>query len=262
MFLDPDLSTDKSELSLLRSAMKLFCAVSVLTLLIMMIYYLIPADKASPQLAALVAENIADSGVKNPVTAVLLNFRSYDTLLEVAVLVIVAAAMLPTISKESSPGLLTVNRELFLDPAFEGLLRWLVPLAIIVGGYLLWTGAYAPGGAFHAGAMMAAAGVALSLAERYTFNWQSSGAHLLLAIGLAVFVLVGGVSVFFTGTYLEYPQAYAGLLILLIEVAATVSIAAILLLLFTSIQSSTPAGTAALAHSPLSATKGTRVKQA
>lgn len=38
------------------------------------------------RLAELALERVPESGVSNPVTAVLLNFRSYDTLLELAVL--------------------------------------------------------------------------------------------------------------------------------------------------------------------------------
>lgn len=41
------------------------------------------------------ADNFPPSGVGNPVTAVLLNFRAYDTLLEVAVLLAAVFAVLP-----------------------------------------------------------------------------------------------------------------------------------------------------------------------
>ncbi|MDP3892698.1 hydrogenase subunit MbhD domain-containing protein, partial [Nocardioides sp.] len=44
--------------------------------------------------AGLVADRVGESGVEHPVTAVLLNFRSYDTLLEVAVLLVAILAAL------------------------------------------------------------------------------------------------------------------------------------------------------------------------
>ncbi len=46
----------------------------------------LPAD--GPGLAPVVAGRLAESGVENPVTAVLLNFRGYDTLLEAGVLLL------------------------------------------------------------------------------------------------------------------------------------------------------------------------------
>lgn len=46
------------------------------------------------RLAQEVTANLAESGVSNPVTAVLLNFRAYDTLLELAVLLAAALGIL------------------------------------------------------------------------------------------------------------------------------------------------------------------------
>ena len=46
------------------------------------------------QMLALVSSNMPISGVDNPVTAVLLNFRGYDTLLEIGVLLLAAVGVL------------------------------------------------------------------------------------------------------------------------------------------------------------------------
>jgi multisubunit Na+/H+ antiporter MnhB subunit len=170
--------------------------------------------------------------VQNPVTAVLLNFRSYDTLLEIAVLLIVAMAMLPDRTVIDQP-LLTTNHTLIINPMLANLVHWLVPLAVLTGGYLLWIGAYEPGGAFQAGAVLAAAGVALSLAGHHHFIWNSTVARLILTLGLLVFTIAAVMTIAITGTVLQYPVAAAGTIILLIETAATLSIAAILLLLYT-----------------------------
>ena len=72
------------------------------------------------ELPQLLQENLSASGVEHPVTAVLLNFRSYDTLLEIAVLVIAAMAgisMARTRSLED-PELRTS------DTLLKALLRW------------------------------------------------------------------------------------------------------------------------------------------
>ena len=104
-------------------------------------------DLTPERLAGQVAANLVDSGVTNPVTAVLLNFRAYDTLLELAVLL---AALLGIFALgPARPGFKEGG------PVLDGLIRWLVPLLIVTGGYLLWVGAHAPGGAFQAAALLA-----------------------------------------------------------------------------------------------------------
>jgi multisubunit Na+/H+ antiporter MnhB subunit len=172
-----------------------------------------------------VRDQLANSGVSNPVTAVLLNFRAYDTLLELAVLL---AAVL---------GLLAVGpaRPAY-QPAgslFGGLVSWLVPLLIVTGGYLLWVGAHAPGGAFQAGALLAAAAVLLRLGGKASAGLPGpEQQRWLLVAGIGVFIAVGLAAIAAGQAFLQYPQAWAGSLILLIETAATLSIAATLALAY------------------------------
>ncbi len=241
MFLEPEFREHKATSAELPTRSRYLVGICIVVLGAALMFAIVDADKAAPNLAALAAEKLSLSGVENPVTAVLLNFRSYDTLLEIAVLLIVAVAILPApISARAQST--AKARFLFTDDTrlvnlvLAGLLRWLVPLAIVLGGYLLWTGAYTPGGAFQAGAVIAGAGVALSLAGRYDFIWQTTGVRLSLSLGLLMFVMVAAANAIVTGTILQYPINYAGLLILMVEVAATVSIAAILLLLFTRLR--------------------------
>ena len=172
-----------------------------------------------------IAANLDASGVSNPVTAVLLNFRAYDTLLELAVLltaVLGIFALGPAAAGYQPAG-----------PVFTGLTRWLVPLLILAAGYLLWAGAHAPGGAFQAGATLAAAGVVLRLAGRQHIGLPAGGTlRVLIASGAGVFLTVG-LALLVTGRpFLGYPPAWAGVLILLIESAAMLAIAATLVLAF------------------------------
>ena len=172
-----------------------------------------------------ITENLETSGVSNPVTAVLLNFRAWDTLLELAVLLTAALGIL-ALGKDSPA----------YRPAgvvYEGLIRWLVPLLILTAGYLLWVGAHAPGGAFQAGATLAAAGVVLRLAGRHRIGLPAgSRLNTLMAAGVGVFLLIG-LALLLTGRpFLGYPPALAGVLILVIETAAMLAIAATLVLAF------------------------------
>lgn len=188
---------------------------------------LLPALSAvdEPRLANAVAGQLAHSGVSNPVTAVLLNFRAYDTLLELAVLLTAVLGILalgPARPGYGSP-----------DPVLAGLKRWLVPFLIVTAGYLLWVGGHAPGGAFQAGATLAAAAVLLRLSGHGDAGLPVPALQRWLLIGgIGLFLLVG-VGVTATGlVFLEYPQGWSSALILLIESAATLGIAVTLALAY------------------------------
>ena len=179
----------------------------------------------SVRLADRVAAHLAHSGVSNPVTAVLLNFRAYDTLLELAVLL---AAVLGILAL----GPARVGYRV-AGPLLGSLIRWLVPLLIVTAGYLLWVGAHAPGGAFQAGAMLAAASVLLRLGGYVGAGLPGAVAQRwLLAGGIGVFLVVG-LAVTVAGlAFLEYPDGWSAVLILLIECAATLAIAVTLALAY------------------------------
>jgi len=180
-------------------------------------------------LPALALEQMPAAGVDHPVTAVLLNFRAWDTLLELVVLLL---ALLGVRQLQLST--------LQTAPAWPLLLAWsrlLAPLALMVGGYVLWRGAFAPGGAFQAGALLAAGAVVLRLNHLLPpVRWDHWLVRLLALLGLLVFLAVGLVAYGLGGAaadtpWLAYPAAQAGALILTIELAATLSIATTLTLL-------------------------------
>lgn len=177
------------------------------------------------RLAGAVTDHIGQSGVSNPVTAVLLNFRAYDTLLELAVIlsaVLGVLALGPARRGYGLPG-----------PVLGSLIRWLVPLLILTAGYLLWVGAHAPGGAFQAGATLAAAAVLLRLGGVDRAGLPAAAvSRWLLAAGLLVFLGVGLSLAGLGYGFLQYPAGLAGGLILVIESAATLSIAVALALAY------------------------------
>ena len=183
-------------------------------------------DRADPaRLAGEVFASLGSSGVTNPVTAILLNFRAYDTLLELAVLM---AAALGVVS-------LGPARSAYLQsgPVLTSLTSWLVPVLVLVSGYLLWAGAQAPGGAFQAGALLAGAGVLLRLAGHPGGGLPREPAvRGLMVGGVAVFTLIGLALTIAGRGFLESPGSWAGGLILAIETAATLGIATTLILAF------------------------------
>ena len=198
----------------------LFCV-----LVFILIFQVIAAGAGvSPELPERVLQAMPDSGVNHPVTAVLLNFRSWDTFLELAVLLV---ALL------GARNVLRPN--LALAPTWTVLRVWsksLAPLLVIVGGYILWRGADAPGGAFQAGALLAAGAVLLRLNKVLPpLRLSSLWVQLTILTGLIVFTVVAVSTAFFGNGWLHYPAGFRKAFILLIEIPATISIAAALTLL-------------------------------
>ncbi|MBE0476339.1 MAG: DUF4040 domain-containing protein [Coriobacteriia bacterium] len=188
----------------------------------------IPEDL--PGLAPAVAAHLGAAGVENPVTAVLLNFRGYDTLLEIGVLVLAALGVLSLRGgRPSAPGAVAGKA----GPVLSAMTRLLAPVMIVVAGYLLWAGAHAPGGAFQAGSVLGAAGVLLSLSGYVRPVWIGRGlARWMLSAGFLVFLAIAAASILAGGRFLEYPAPYAKSLMLAVETVLTLSIAAILVSLF------------------------------
>jgi uncharacterized MnhB-related membrane protein len=188
-----------------------------------------------PHLPLEVAARIGESGVSNPVTAVLLNFRSYDTLLEIAVLV---TAMVAVWSMDRHDRALTRAENRLADPVLGGLARVVVPLAVVTAIYLAWAGTSRTGGAFQAGALLAGAGVLLAAAgfiRPPTAAWGP--VRLAAALGIYAFVGAGLGVLPWSGTFLAWPESAAYPLIVGIEAVLTVSIAVVLVELFVDVPS-------------------------
>ncbi|MGL5837552.1 MAG: MnhB domain-containing protein [Sphingorhabdus sp.] len=218
--------TNRQPVSLIVRAV---AAASSVILFLALAFVLLTLDWAGrPSLAGPVAANLAESGVTNPVTAVLLNFRAYDTLLEVAVLLVavVGVWMLAPRAPALSP--------LKGDRLYFAMLRPLVPLLCLLSGYLLWLGAFAPGGAFQAGAVLSAAFLFLLMSgvAKAPGRSDTMGLRFMLGGGLLLFILVGIATMVLGGAFLEYPPLQAKNLILAIEAALTFSITFTLMMLF------------------------------
>lgn len=177
-----------------------------------------------------VLAEIDRSGASHPVTAVLLNFRGYDTLLEVAVLLVAAIGV-----RSVQPGTATADEGMKAHVAdlLGTYVDLLVPVSVLIAGYLVWEGSHAPGGAFQAGAVLAGSGVALVLARRVRAPVMSSRlVRAALLFGPALFVSVAGATLVVGGSLLEYPREWAGTMMLGIEIALTISIALVLVMFF------------------------------
>jgi multisubunit Na+/H+ antiporter MnhB subunit len=192
---------------------------------------LFPADPA-PTLGPAAAAHLPELDVGNAVTAVLLAYRSVDTLLEKIVLLLALVgvwSLTPDRFWGGAPGILRPARP---DGALTLLGRVLPPIGIVVGVYILWVGAIAPGGAFQAAAILAAMWLLVMIAGlRDPPGIGQRRVRLLLVVGPAVFLAVGLAGFALPGGFLSYPEGHAKPLIIAIEAVLTLSIAVILGLL-------------------------------
>ncbi|WP_231701668.1 hydrogenase subunit MbhD domain-containing protein [Halopseudomonas salegens] len=211
----------RSESHRLASAGSLLLGLLVLALLMR---GALPLLSGSQPLPEQVMAQLDTTGVSHPVTAVLLNYRAWDTLLE---LVVVLLALL------GLRQLHVVRRQYATPwPLLSAWSRVLVPIAVVLAGYLLWRGSHAPGGAFQAGAVLAAGAVVLRLAGLLpALGWQRASMRVLVLMGAGVFVMVAATTAWLGQGWLVYPAGWNSTLIILIEIAATLSIAASLTLL-------------------------------
>lgn len=182
-----------------------------------------------PALRESVAAHLHLSGVGNRVTAVLLNFRGYDTLLEIAVLLLAVIGVMATSIGHRDSGLRITGKPQVL---LQSVTRLVVPLMIVLAGYLLWAGADRPGGAFQGAAVLAAAAVLMYLAGLAP-AWTEPGPAFRCALvgGFLVFLAVAA-ALLFQGALLQYPAGLAEPLILLVETALLASLGLVLAGLF------------------------------
>ena len=175
-------------------------------------------------LSAAMTEGAAQAGISNVVTAVLLDFRGYDTLLEIAVLMLATVAVLAVREDAHAPRRRIEDRA---GPVLGTLTAALMPLMLLVAGHLFWVGSSEPGGAFQAGAVLGSAVILMALAGYARPDWADSSAmRVILAAGLLAFVAVA-IGVMIPGGFLlEYPAASRKPLILAIEALLTLSIGA------------------------------------
>lgn len=179
----------------------------------------------------LVADRLTESGVENPVTAVLLNFRGYDTLLESVVLLIALIAVWSLTPADVWGGVPGLAQRARADGVLATFGRLLPPVGLVIAVYLIWAGSYQPGGAFQAGTVLAAVWLLVVMAGHYDEPSVSSPLlRAALVAGPVLFVLVASMGMGF-GALFAYPPGWPKPFILAIEYALTLSIAATLALL-------------------------------
>ena len=179
-----------------------------------------------PTLAPQSMQKLPATGLGNPVTAVLIAYRSFDTMLEKVVLVLAVVGTWSLAAERywgGAPGEARAERP---EPTLAFLAQVLAPLGILVGIHVFWVGADEPGGAFQGGAILAAMWMIVLMA-RLTEAPQANAFWLRLALvaGPVVFLAAGVAGAVVAGGFFAYPPGLAKPLILFIETFMTFTIA-------------------------------------
>ena len=182
-----------------------------------------------PTLAPDAARHLPETGLGNPVTAVLMTWRAFDTMLEKVVLILAVIgvwSLAPDRTWGGAAGPRCIARP---EGALAFLAQLLPPLGIVVAVHIVWVGANEPGGAFQGGAILAAMALIVMMARlaeapEIRRRWL----RLALIAGPAVFLAIGVAGFVVPGSFLAYPAGWAKPLILFIEAFMTLSIAATL----------------------------------
>ncbi|MCP3468102.1 hydrogenase subunit MbhD domain-containing protein [Bradyrhizobium sp. CCGUVB23] len=186
-----------------------------------------PPPSLAPQ-AALAADG-AGAGLGNPITAVLMSYRSFDTMLEKIVLILAVVGVWSVGADEAWRGAPAPLRHSQPYAPMVFLAQMLAPVGVLIGIHIFWTGANAPGGAFQGGALLAAMWMVTMMARlaeppRIDARWL----RLALVAGPAVFLIIGLAGAVIAGSFFAYPHSFAKPIILFIEAFMLLSIAAAL----------------------------------
>lgn len=177
----------------------------------------LPAEPA--ELATTALDAVPESGVDHPITAVLLNYRSLDTLLEVAVLAVAALAATSLVR-----GRVVAPAE--PPAAVRALAVVLLPVLVLLACWVLFAGTTRPGGAFQAGAILGAGLVVAHLAGVRVAGPRGRVGAAAVVLGVVAFVAVAvGTAVLGDG-WLVLDVAWAGTVVLALEAVLAVGIAA------------------------------------
>jgi len=180
----------------------------------------------APTLASAVVANIGSTGVGNPITAVLMAFRAMDTLLEATVLLLALIGVWSLAPDRAWGGHPGPRYNADPDGVLAFIARVLPPIGIIVGVYVFWVGADAPGGKFQGATIVAAMWLLVLMAGLADTPPVSRRlVRAALVAGPLVFIAIGFAGAAFAGAFLAYPDGWSKPLIVVVEFALMPSLA-------------------------------------
>ena len=172
-------------------------------------------DPASPASTSPVSSHFiqstgVDTEVPNMVTAVLADYRGFDTMFETVVVFIAGMAVL-AILKSSGRRKGKREHEVEAEPDLivTNTVRLIVPVIQIFAFYVLAHGHVSPGGGFQGGVVMGASFILIALAwdlEVALARFSAEKCILVAALGIVLYGGIGFLSMLLGGEFLDYAE--------------------------------------------------------
>ena len=170
-----------------------------------------PAAPASTHVSPRYIESaVTETGAPNMVTAVLADYRAYDTLGETVVILTAGLACLLVLGAfdpaRSSPTEKEAMAYQFGSDILDATSRLLIPFIILFAIYVVVHGHTSPGGGFQGGAICAAAIILVRLVRGRApgLKLLPTSTMAIASIGVLVYTGTGLVSMFFEKNFLDY----------------------------------------------------------
>ncbi|MGE0053419.1 MAG: hydrogen gas-evolving membrane-bound hydrogenase subunit E [Hyphomicrobium sp.] len=159
-----------------------------------------PSESLRPLARSYTERVPRELGATNVITGILLNYRAFDTLGEVAVLFIVAAAVGLVLGYQTKTGVVASpeprRRASEIVQTASGILT---PLISIFAAYIILNGHLSAGGGFQGGAVLASCVILWVLADpkfrvdvKLLGVLESAAGVLFVAVGIAGLIFAGG----------------------------------------------------------------------
>ena len=190
-----------------------------------------------------------ETGAANMVTAVLADYRAYDTLGETVVIFTAGLACLLVLGTLGPPRQETASDRSLVHPIGSDVVdvtaRLLIPFLLLFSSYVVIHGHYSPGGGFQGGAILGGAAILVRLVRgQNEISLLDSRRGLILAsLGVLLFAAIGLGSIPFSGAFLDYgalPLPLEGAHLretatLAVEIGVFFAVTAVLVLIFESL---------------------------
>ncbi|MBT4225394.1 MAG: hypothetical protein HOD72_13120 [Opitutae bacterium] len=166
-----------------------------------------PANK-SPLSQYFIKNTIVDTEVPNMVTAVLADYRGYDTMFETVVIFVAGLGIFAVVRVfEHGGASRVVTADTKPDIIITNTCRLLIPLIQLFALYVLAHGHSSPGGGFQGGVIMGASFILVALAWDLDIalkRFSEKQAFICSGIGILIYAGFGLASVFLGEEFLNY----------------------------------------------------------
>ncbi len=152
-----------------------------------------------------IESGVGDTGAINLVTAILFDYRGFDTLGEATVIFGVASAIAFLVPKKRATMLSAT-----FSPAVYQTISLIIPFLAVLGFYLILYGHLSPGGGFTGGVVLATISILLTITFGVSYSqkmWRYKTKSLMESFGGMAFISIGLIGIVAGSNFLANGQA-------------------------------------------------------